>query len=77
VGTFVVEKNNLKITSPNSLKGIYECAIGNFGVPKYGGTMVGSVVYPKTNQNGCKPFESSLSSKPGTFPSFVLIDRGG
>ncbi|ESW06551.1 hypothetical protein PHAVU_010G057200 [Phaseolus vulgaris] len=76
VGTFVVEKNNLKITSPNSLKGIYECAIGNFGVPKYGGTMIGSVVYPKTDQNGCKPFDSSLSSKPGTFPSFVLIDRG-
>ncbi|KAG5142430.1 hypothetical protein JHK82_018125 [Glycine max] len=76
VGRFVVEKNNLKITSPKSLRGIYECAIGNFGVPKYGGTMIGSVVYPKSNQNGCRNFDASLSSKPGTFPTFVLVDRG-
>ncbi|KAF7845230.1 vacuolar-sorting receptor 1-like [Senna tora] len=75
---FVVEKNNLKVTSPKSLKGVYECAIGNFGVPKYGGAMVGSVVYPKTNQKGCKSFDddSLFKSKPGSFPTFVLVDRG-
>ncbi|CAL5195220.1 unnamed protein product [Lathyrus oleraceus] len=79
MGRFVVEKNNLKITSPKSLRGVYECAIGNFGVPKYGGTMIGTVVYPKFNQNGCHRFndaDTSLSSKPGSFPSFVLVDRG-
>ncbi|KAK2352463.1 Vacuolar-sorting receptor 1 [Trifolium repens] len=79
VGRFVVEKNNLKITSPKSLRGIYECAIGNFGVPKYGGTMIGTVVYPKYNQNGCTKFndaDTSLGSKPGSFPTFVLVDRG-
>lgn len=76
---FVVEKNNLKITSPKSLRGIYECAIGNFGVPKYGGTMIGTVVFPKLNQNGCSKFDGTdaLSSKPGGFPAFVLVDRGG
>ena len=75
-----MEKNNLKITSPKSLKGIYECAIGNFGVPRYGGTMVGSVIYPNVNQKGCKSFEngdSSFKAKPGSFPTFLLIDRGG
>ncbi|KAE9611240.1 putative EGF-like calcium-binding domain, PA domain-containing protein [Lupinus albus] len=76
MGRFVVEKNNLKITSPKSLRGIYNCAIGNFGVPKYGGTMLGSVVYPRVNQNGCKSFDGSFTSKPGSFPTFVLVDRG-
>ncbi|CAH8358028.1 unnamed protein product [Eruca vesicaria subsp. sativa] len=76
---FVVEKNNLKVTSPDSIKGIYECAIGNFGVPQYGGTLVGTVVYPKSNQKACKSysdFDISFKSKPGGLPTFVLIDRG-
>lgn len=79
-GRFVVEKNNLKVTSPESVKGIYECAIGNFGVPQYGGTMVGSIFYPKSNQKGCKPFKDadvSWKNKPGGIPVFLLADRGG
>ncbi|KAK7294876.1 hypothetical protein RJT34_17774 [Clitoria ternatea] len=79
LGRFVVEKNSLRITSPKSLKGTYECAIGNFGVPRYGGTLVGSVVYPKVNQKGCKNFtelDLSFQSKPGGFPTFLLVDRG-
>ncbi|XP_027350041.1 vacuolar-sorting receptor 1-like isoform X1 [Abrus precatorius] len=79
LGRFVVEKNSLKVTSPKSLKGTYECAIGNFGVPKYGGTLVGSVVYPKVNQKGCRNFSDvdvSFQSKPGSFPTFLLVDRG-
>ncbi|THU56469.1 hypothetical protein C4D60_Mb11t17580 [Musa balbisiana] len=78
-GRFVVEKNSLKVTSPDSLKGIYECAIGNFGVPQYGGTMVGIVAYPKDNQKACKSFRDfdiSYKSKPGGFPTFLLVDRG-
>lgn len=80
LGRFVVEKNNLKVTSPESIKGVYECAIGNFGVPQYGGTLVGTVVYPKSNQKACKSytdFDISFKSKPGRLPTFVLIDRGG
>ena len=77
VGRFVVEKNSLRVTSP-SLKGAYECAIGNFGVPQYGGTMGGIVVYPKTNQKACKSFDDiSFKSKPGGLPTFLLVDRGG
>lgn len=74
---FVVEKNSLKVTSPASLRNVYECAIGNFGVPKYGGTMSGIVVYPKTNQVACKDFDSSFKSRPGGMPTFLLVDRGG
>ncbi|KAG8374475.1 hypothetical protein BUALT_Bualt11G0136200 [Buddleja alternifolia] len=79
MGRFVVEKNNLKVTSPASLRDIYECAIGNFGVPQYGGTMVGSVFYPKSNQNACNKFEDvdiPWKNKPGGIPVFLLADRG-
>ncbi|XP_011019003.1 PREDICTED: vacuolar-sorting receptor 1-like [Populus euphratica] len=79
LGRFVVEKNSLKLTSPDSLKGVYECAIGNFGVPQYGGTLVGTVVYPKANQKACKGFDEvdiSFKSRPGWLPTFVLADRG-
>lgn len=80
LGKFLVEKNSLKVTSPESLKGVYECAIGNFGVPQYGGTMVGIAVYPKANKKACKSFDEfdiSFKSKPGGFPTFLLVDRGG
>lgn len=80
LGRFVVEKNSLKVTSPNPLKGVYECAIGNFGVPQYGGTLVGTVVYPQANQKACKNFDDfsiSFKSKPGGLPTFLLADRGG
>lgn len=79
LGKFLVEKNSLKVTSPESLKGVYECAIGNFGVPQYGGTMVGIAVYPKANKKACKSFDEfdiSFKSKPGGFPTFLLVDRG-
>ncbi|CAL5192481.1 unnamed protein product [Lathyrus oleraceus] len=79
LGRFLVEKNSLRITSPKSLKGSYECAIGNFGVPQYGGTLIGSVVYPNVNQKGCRnftDFDASFQSKPGVFPTFLLVDRG-
>lgn len=77
---FVVEKNNLRVTSPEKIKGTHDSAIGNFGIPQYGGSMAGTVVYPKENQKGCKEFsdfEISFKSKPGALPSFVLVDRGG
>lgn len=79
-GRFVVEKNNLRITSPESVKGTYECAIGNFGVPQYGGTMVGSIFYPKSNRKGCRNFQDadiSWKNRRAGIPVFLLADRGG
>ncbi|XVF84153.1 hypothetical protein PTKIN_Ptkin17bG0003000 [Pterospermum kingtungense] len=78
-GRFPVEKNSLKVTWPESIKGVYECAIGNFGVPEYGGTLFGTVVYPNANQRSCKTFDDfdiSFKSKPGGLPIFLLVDRG-
>ncbi|CAL5360136.1 unnamed protein product [Camellia sinensis] len=80
LGRFVVERNSLKVTSLDSLKGVYESAIGNFGVPQYGGTMVGIVVYAKANQKACKSFSDvhlSFKPKPGGPPIFLLADRLG
>ncbi|GFP88634.1 vacuolar-sorting receptor 3 [Phtheirospermum japonicum] len=79
VGRFVVEKNSLRVISPDSIKGTHDSAIGNFGVPQYGGSMSGTVVYPKDNLKGCNNFDASgisFKSKPGAMPNFVLVDRG-
>ncbi|KAF9596482.1 hypothetical protein IFM89_012213 [Coptis chinensis] len=76
---FVVEKNSLTVTSPDSIKGTHDSAIGNFGIPQYGGSMAGTVLFPKENQKGCKKFEDfgvSFKTKSGGLPNFVLVDRG-
>ena len=80
VGSRVVEKNSLSNTSPNSLKGVYDCAIGNFGVPQHRGTMFGIVIHPKANQKVCMSFDHvdiSFKMTPGSLPIFLLADRGG
>ncbi|XP_057782920.1 vacuolar-sorting receptor 3-like [Salvia miltiorrhiza] len=79
VGRFVVEKNNLRVMSPDSIKGTHDSAIGNFGIPQYGGSMAGTVVYPKDNKKGCKEFDDfgiSFKAGAGAMPNFVLLDRG-
>ncbi|KAI3903267.1 hypothetical protein MKW98_031921 [Papaver atlanticum] len=75
---FVVEKNSLTITSPDSIKGTHDSAVANFGVPQYGGSMAGTVVYPKENQKGCNEFDkiSFHKNSAGGLPTFVLLDRG-
>lgn len=80
ISRFVVEKNSFRVTSPESLKGTHDSAIGNFGIPQYGGSMAGTVVYPKQNRKGCQSFDAfeiSFKSNPGALPTFVLVDRGG
>ncbi|KAL3715294.1 hypothetical protein ACJRO7_007083 [Eucalyptus globulus] len=80
VGRFVVEKSSLKVSTPKSLKGSYESSMGNFGVPLYGGSMLGTVVYPDDNRDACKSFEgfnASLATAPRGSPTILLADRGG
>ncbi|CAM6042520.1 unnamed protein product [Sphagnum compactum] len=79
-GSFVVEESSLTVTSPQSLKGTYQSAIGNFGVPQYGGTLAGSVRYSKDKPKACDPFVDPSSFKPsssqGGRPVIALVDRG-
>lgn len=77
---FVVENISLKVTSPENLKKSYETAIANFGIPQYGGTLSGRVLYRNANQNACNNFTDDISFKtktPGSLPIFLLADRGG
>ncbi|KAL5167799.1 Vacuolar-sorting receptor 1 [Glycine soja] len=79
MGRFVVEKNSLRVTSPEKIRGTHDSAIGNFGIPQYGGSMAGNVLYPKDNKKGCKEFDDfgiSFKSSPGALPTIVLLDRG-
>lgn len=71
-----MEKNSLTVTSPAKIKGKHDSAIGNFGIPQYGGSLAGIVVYPKENQKGCTDFGDSFKSKPGALPTILLLDRG-
>jgi hypothetical protein len=75
---FVVEKNSLMVTSPTKLRGRHDSAIGNFGIPQYGGSMAGAVVYPKDNADACDAFDGkhTFRAKKGALPTFLLVDRG-
>ncbi|XP_010260770.1 PREDICTED: vacuolar-sorting receptor 7 [Nelumbo nucifera] len=74
---FVVEKNSITVLSPERLRSKHDGSIGNFGVPDYGGTMMGSVLYPDKGTNGCNSFEGDKPFKPrSSHPTIVLLDRG-
>lgn len=80
-GRFVVEKSSISVLSPVDLRSKHDAAIGNFGVPDYGGSMVGSVVYPKKPDSsfGCSQFDGDkpYKSKSSSRPTILLLDRGG
>ncbi|XP_022725413.1 vacuolar-sorting receptor 6-like isoform X3 [Durio zibethinus] len=73
---FVVEKNSIRVLSPLSLRTKHDGAIGNFGIPDYGGFIVGSVVYPDKGANGCEPFDGVPFKSKFPRPSVLLLDRG-
>lgn len=77
-GRFVVEKSSISVISPYDLRSQkHDSAIGNFGVPDYGGSMVGSVVYPHKGSYGCNAFDGDKPFKFNTSrPTFLLLDRG-
>ncbi|CAO2824196.1 unnamed protein product [Amaranthus hypochondriacus] len=59
------------------MKSKHDGSIANFGVPEYGGSMVGSVVYPSHGSDACKPFPHTKPFKSNTStPTILLVDRG-
>lgn len=78
-GRFVVEKSSIRVLSPYNLRAErHDSAIGNFGVPDYGGSMVGHVVYPHKASYGCAPFDGDKPFKSkSSRPTILLLDRGG
>ncbi|KAG6581527.1 Vacuolar-sorting receptor 6, partial [Cucurbita argyrosperma subsp. sororia] len=74
---FVVEKSSVSVLSPTSLKSKHDAAIANFGIPDYGGFIVGSVFYPQKGTFGCLPFDGDKPFKSKTSrPTILLLDRG-
>ncbi|EEF25529.1 hypothetical protein RCOM_1789310, partial [Ricinus communis] len=76
-GRFVVEKSSISVLSPLSLRSKHDSAIGNFGIPDYGGFMVGSAMYPDKGASGCQAFDGDKpfrSKSPR--PTILLLDRG-
>ncbi|QDZ19326.1 vacuolar-sorting receptor [Chloropicon primus] len=77
---FHVETHAIRVSEPRDLQGDYEAAMGDFGVPLYGGTLTGRVHAPRSNRRGCEKFGgrdfegSEWTSR--TTPTIALIDRG-
>ncbi|XP_041023146.1 vacuolar-sorting receptor 6-like [Juglans microcarpa x Juglans regia] len=75
---FVVEKSSITVLSPMNMHSKRDGAIGNFGVPDYGGYLAGSLVYPEKGSNGCEAFEGDKPFKSKSCrPNVLLLDRGG
>lgn len=77
---FDVQTGSLRITEPASIRGTLDSAIGDFGVPLYGATLVGEVRAPPStaNADGCKEYDAPLAANNnGAEPVIALISRGG
>ncbi|PWZ07847.1 Vacuolar-sorting receptor 6 [Zea mays] len=72
---FVVEKSSVRVLAPEHIRGHHDAAIGNFGVPDYGGTLTGVVIYPDTKPTGCDDFDAKFKAKSRR-PVILLLDRG-
>ncbi|CAH9076180.1 unnamed protein product, partial [Cuscuta epithymum] len=79
-GRFVVETNSITVVQPYDLHAKHNASISDFGVPKYGGSLVGSVVYPSAQHGGplgCSSFQGFKPFKSKTSrPNILLLDRG-
>ncbi|PSR98846.1 Vacuolar-sorting receptor 6 like [Actinidia chinensis var. chinensis] len=74
---FVVEKNSITVIAPRDLASKHDGSIANFGVPDYGGSMVGSVLYANKGSFGCNPFDGDKPFKSKThLPTILVLDRG-
>lgn len=74
-----VQTHAIHIKEPKAIAGDYEAAIGDFGVPLYGGILSGELVIPRYNENACKRFDDSslFASSSKNLPKIALVDRGG
>ncbi|XP_010914289.1 vacuolar-sorting receptor 6 [Elaeis guineensis] len=75
-GRFIVEKSSIRVLSPEHIRGHHDAAIANFGVPEYGGTMNGVVMYPDKGTTGCDPFTNGAFKSKTKRPVILLLDRG-
>ncbi|XP_020575434.1 vacuolar-sorting receptor 6-like [Phalaenopsis equestris] len=75
-GMFVVEKSSIRVLRPEHIRGRHESAIANFGIPNYGGTLGGVVLYPEKGATGCSSFDGARFKSRSGRPVILLLDRG-
>lgn len=73
---FVVEKESISVLNPEEMRSKRDGSIANFGLPDYGGFLIGSVVYPDSKTDGCSAFGKTFKPKFPR-PTILLLDRGG
>ncbi|PIN24282.1 putative protein, contains PA domain [Handroanthus impetiginosus] len=74
---FVVEKSSIRVVSPYDMRSKHDAAIANFGVPNYGGSMTGTLLYPQKGSLGCSSFDGDKPFKSKSpRPTILLLDRG-
>lgn len=73
---FVVEKESISVLNPEEMRSKRDGSIANFGLPDYGGFLIGSVVYPDSKSDGCSAFGKTFKPKFPR-PTILLLDRGG
>lgn len=68
----------LKVLAPQAYRGHIKHTIGSFGNPNYGGSIIGQLLYFKSEHLGCRPLDRSLISNMGMEGRtiVVMLDRG-
>lgn len=72
---FRVETHVLEVKEPASVSGAFDAALGDFGLPLYGGSLGGSLVYPSVGREACAPL-APLPRAPAGLATVALVDRG-
>ncbi|KAL3145489.1 hypothetical protein ABBQ32_003313 [Trebouxia sp. C0010 RCD-2024] len=75
-GEWIVETHSLTVRSPASIAGTEDAAIGDFGVPLYGASMLSEVIRSTDNTLACQPFNNHVSQEPNGLPQVLLAERG-
>ncbi|MQL99971.1 hypothetical protein Taro_032700, partial [Colocasia esculenta] len=66
----------LRVRSQDHIRGCHGGAIANFGMPNYGASMVGVVLYPDSSVDGCQAFDRRFKSSDSSLPVILLLDHG-
>eukprot|EP00213_Chloropicon_mariensis_P006548 CAMPEP_0197471192 /NCGR_PEP_ID=MMETSP1309-20131121/2084_1 /TAXON_ID=464262 /ORGANISM="Genus nov. species nov., Strain RCC998" /LENGTH=698 /DNA_ID=CAMNT_0043008705 /DNA_START=311 /DNA_END=2407 /DNA_ORIENTATION=+ len=75
---FNVQTHAIYLKEPSDIAGEYEGAIGDFGIPLYGGSLSGRVVFPDENRNGCKEYRQGTFTRDYGSDEVIiaLVERG-
>merc|ERR1711966_154035 len=72
----VSSASGLQVLAPHAYRGDIKHTIGSFGNPNYGGSIVGQLLYFKSEHLGCRPLDRSLYMGMEGRTMIVMLDRG-